>query len=217
MDMAVQRTLQDATVIDPSVPRTIKVVGRDVNVYYGDKHALKHVNVDIPDKGVMAFIGPSGCGKSTFLRCINRMNDTIPMPEATGRVQVEVPDDLPPVHADRGLLQRVLVNVLDNALRHGGSDQLIEVAVHLGTTAARLEVIDHGPGIGQGEEERLFEPFRRLDDSGPEGVGLGLSVARGFIEAMDGKMVADSTPGGGLTMRISLRLMAAVERGPAGQ
>ena len=50
---------------------------RNVNVYYGDKHALKDVNVDIPERAVMAFIGPSGCGKSTFLRCINRMNDTI--------------------------------------------------------------------------------------------------------------------------------------------
>ena len=47
-----------------------KVIARDVNVYYGDKHALKSVSVDVPDRGVMAFIGPSGCGKSTFLRCI---------------------------------------------------------------------------------------------------------------------------------------------------
>ena len=54
-------------------------MARDVNVYYGEKHALKDVNVDIPDARVMAFIGPSGCGKSTFLRCINRMNDTIPI------------------------------------------------------------------------------------------------------------------------------------------
>ena len=92
MDMAVQRTLQDATVIDPSVPKTVKVVGRDVNVYYGDKHALKHVNVDIPDKGVMAFIGPSGCGKSTFLRCINRMNDTIPSCRVTGKIMIDGED-----------------------------------------------------------------------------------------------------------------------------
>ena len=61
-------------------------------------------------------------------------------------------------------------------------------------------------------EEKLFEPFQRLDDHGPEGVGLGLSVARGFIEAMDGAMVAESTDGGGLTMRIRLRLADAPGR-----
>ena len=70
-------------------PTAVKVVARDVNVYYGDKHALKHVNVDIPDKGVMAFIGPSGCGKSTFLRCINRMNDTIPGCRVTGKIEID--------------------------------------------------------------------------------------------------------------------------------
>ena len=58
----------------------------DVNVYYGDKHALKDVSVDIPERGVMAFIGPSGCGKSTFLRCINRMNDTIASCRVTGKI-----------------------------------------------------------------------------------------------------------------------------------
>ncbi|HRO13776.1 MAG TPA: phosphate ABC transporter ATP-binding protein PstB [Paracoccus sp. (in: a-proteobacteria)] len=61
----------------------VKVEARDVNVWYGDKHAIKDVSVDILDKTVTAFIGPSGCGKSTFLRCINRMNDTI----STARVQ----------------------------------------------------------------------------------------------------------------------------------
>jgi phosphate transport system ATP-binding protein len=57
--------------------KTVKIAARDVQVYYGDNHAIKDVNVDIEDKTVTAFIGPSGCGKSTFLRCINRMNDTI--------------------------------------------------------------------------------------------------------------------------------------------
>ena len=55
----------------------IKVSARDVNVFYGDKQALFDVSIDIPDRAVTAFIGPSGCGKTTFLRCINRMNDTI--------------------------------------------------------------------------------------------------------------------------------------------
>ena len=66
-----------------------KVVARDVNVYYGDKQALKNVSVDIPERSVMAFIGPSGCGKSTFLRCINRMNDTIPSARVTGDIEID--------------------------------------------------------------------------------------------------------------------------------
>ncbi len=69
-----------------------KVVAKDVNVYYGEKHALKHVDVNIPDRGVMAFIGPSGCGKSTFLRCINRMNDTISSCKVTGLITIDNQD-----------------------------------------------------------------------------------------------------------------------------
>ena len=67
----------------------IKIAARDVNVHYGEKHALKHVNVDIPERSVMAFIGPSGCGKSTFLRCINRMNDTIAVCKVTGDLRID--------------------------------------------------------------------------------------------------------------------------------
>jgi phosphate transport system ATP-binding protein len=66
-----------------------KIAARNVNVHYGDKHALKDVSVDVPEKGVMAFIGPSGCGKSTFLRCINRMNDTIPICRVTGDLRMD--------------------------------------------------------------------------------------------------------------------------------
>jgi two-component system sensor histidine kinase KdpD len=122
------------------------------------------------------------------------------------RVSVDVPEDLAPVLADRGLLQRVLVNVLDNALGHGASPHPVEVVARAGAESAKLEVVDHGAGVTEAERERLFEPFDRLDDSGPEGVGLGLSVARGFVAAMNGAMAADQTPGGGLTMRIRLPL-----------
>lgn len=66
-----------------------KVVARDVNVFYGDKHALKDVNLDISEHAVTALIGPSGCGKTTFLRCINRMNDTIPTARVTGRIEID--------------------------------------------------------------------------------------------------------------------------------
>jgi two-component system sensor histidine kinase KdpD len=133
------------------------------------------------------------------------------LPGASERVVVDVSEDLPPVNADRGLLQRVLVNVLDNSLRHGASDQPVEVVAHAGGESAKLAIVDHGPGVDR-DAEKLFEPFQRPDDRGPNGVGLGLSVARGFIEEMGGAMVAESTEGGGLTMRIRLPLAPAATR-----
>ena len=69
--------------------RTIRISAEDVNIYYGEKHAIKNLSVNIPDKAVSAFIGPSGCGKSTFLRAINRMNDTIPSCRMTGLVKLD--------------------------------------------------------------------------------------------------------------------------------
>ncbi len=71
---------------------TVKIAARNVQVYYGDNHAIKDVNVDIEDKTVTAFIGPSGCGKSTFLRCINRMNDTIDVCRVTGDILIDGED-----------------------------------------------------------------------------------------------------------------------------
>jgi phosphate transport system ATP-binding protein len=70
----------------------VKVTARAVDVFYGDKQALKQVSVDVPDRAVTAFIGPSGCGKTTFLRCINRMNDTIPSCRVTGSIQIDGED-----------------------------------------------------------------------------------------------------------------------------
>ena len=67
----------------------IKIVARNVDVFYGDTHAIKDVSVDIADKTVTAFIGPSGCGKSTFLRCLNRMNDTIDIARVEGDIQLD--------------------------------------------------------------------------------------------------------------------------------
>ena len=78
----------DAVVSGP----VAKVSATDVNVFYGDKQALLNVSVNIPDRAVMAFIGPSGCGKSTFLRCINRMNDTIPIAKVTGKIIIDNQD-----------------------------------------------------------------------------------------------------------------------------
>jgi phosphate transport system ATP-binding protein len=89
MDAMVQPAASAGAIEAAGLPAQPKVTARNVNVYYGDKHALKDVNVDIPERSVMAFIGPSGCGKSTFLRCINRMNDTIPIARVTGKIEID--------------------------------------------------------------------------------------------------------------------------------
>ena len=140
------------------------------------------------------------------------------IPQATDRVEVDVPEDLPLVLGDPGLLERILANLLDNAMRHAGSDAAIRVTARAGSSSAKVEVIDHGPGISAAQRERLFAPFQRLDDrSTTHGVGLGLSVARGFAEAMGGALVADGSAGGGLTMRLRLPLAAPAATPPATQ
>jgi phosphate transport system ATP-binding protein len=82
------------SIVTPASPRIMaereeKISARNVNVYYGEKHAIRNLSIDIPDRAVSAFIGPSGCGKSTFLRCINRMNDTIPSCRVEGDITIE--------------------------------------------------------------------------------------------------------------------------------
>jgi two-component system sensor histidine kinase KdpD len=130
--------------------------------------------------------------------------------DGAARVRVDVPDDLPLVLADPGLLERILVNLIDNALRHGGAGE-VDVVAAAGGLSAKLAVIDHGPGLDAAQRERLFTPFSRLDDSSAQpGVGLGLAVARGFAEAMGGALVADTSPGGGLTMRLRIPIGAGV-------
>jgi two-component system sensor histidine kinase KdpD len=121
------------------------------------------------------------------------------------RVTVHVPDDLPTVHADPGLLERVLVNVLANALRYSPTEHPpVITASALGDTV-ELRVIDHGPGIPPDRWNDVFMPFqRRGDRDNDTGVGLGLALSRGLTEAMRGTLTPEETPGGGLTMIIAL-------------
>jgi len=129
------------------------------------------------------------------------------VPGAPERVTLDVPEDLPLVMADAGLLERVLANLLENAIRYGGPDEPVEVSAAAGGDTATLKVVDHGPGVPASRREAMFEPFTHADDHGTSrGVGLGLSVARGFMEAMDGVLIADSSSGTGLTMRLRLPL-----------
>jgi len=116
---------------------------------------------------------------------------------------IVVPDDLPLVRADPGLLERVFANLFSNALRHSPPDQRPSLRAREDGDRVILDVIDHGCGVPADLKERIFEPFARLDERSP-GVGLGLAVAKGFAEAMGGAIVAIDTPRGGLTVRVTM-------------
>jgi len=134
-------------------------------------------------------------------------------------VTVDVPEDLPLVQADAGLLERVVANLVDNARRF--SPRGVPVRVHADTprpaqgsgpevTGAsadrvRLHVTDHGPGIPRSQWGNMFAPFQRVgDNEATSGLGLGLAIAEGFTQAMHAKLTPSATPGGGLTMTITL-------------
>ncbi|MEB4211170.1 sensor histidine kinase KdpD [Mycobacterium sp. 94-17] len=128
---------------------------------------------------------------------------------AIDRVKVDVSDAM--VMADAGLLERVLANLIDNALRYAPD---CVVRVNAGQVGDRvlINVIDEGPGMPHGAEEQIFEAFQRLgDQDNTIGVGLGMSVARGFVEAMGGTITATDTPGGGLTVIVDMAAPQAVD------
>jgi K+-sensing histidine kinase KdpD len=138
-------------------------------------------------------------------------------------VELHIPENLPDVLADVGLAERVLANVLENALRHGGPGAVaVRGAIGGEPSTVVCDVIDHGPGVPAGSEAALFTPFTRLTggagllgDRGAGGLGLGLAVARGFAEAMHGSLTPHETPGGGLTVRLTLPV-AVAQRGTSG-
>jgi two-component system sensor histidine kinase KdpD len=127
----------------------------------------------------------------------------------SGRVELDVSPELPEVTADPGLLERVIANIVENALRHAPLDQTVRVSASRYADTIELRVIDRGPGIAPTDRQIVFEPFQRRDNlatsAGP-GVGLGLAIARGFIEAMHGSISLEDTPGGGLTVSIAIPL-----------
>ena len=128
---------------------------------------------------------------------------------------IVVPDDLPLVRADPGLLERVLANLFSNALRHSPPDLRPMLRAKEDGDRVVLDVVDHGTGVPSELKERIFEPFARLDERSP-GVGLGLAVAKGFAEAMGGTIIAVDTPGGGLTVRVTLPALVSGVRATLG-
>ena len=119
-------------------------------------------------------------------------------------VDVDVPESLPEVRADPALLERAIANVVDNAITFStdGSRVLVEAAAS--RRARRDPRCRSRSRRGAGERERVFQPFQRLGDSRPGGVGLGLAVANGFLTAMGGTIEIDDTPGGGATVLIGV-------------
>jgi two-component system, OmpR family, sensor histidine kinase KdpD len=130
--------------------------------------------------------------------------------DAGGAVRLRVPDRLPLVRTDPGLLERVLANLFANALAYSPPDQPPVLRARQAGPSVILEITDHGPGVPDALKERMFEPFERLDTSRREarttgnGVGLGLAVVKGFLDTMGGSVAAADTPGGGLTIRVTL-------------
>lgn len=155
----------------------VKIAARNVQVYYGDSHAIRDVDIDISDKTVTAFIGPSGCGKSTFLRCINRMNDTIDSARVTGDIRIDGEDiydkrvDPVQLRAKVGMVfqkpnpfpKSIYDNVAYGPRIHGLArnkadlDEIVEQALRRGAIWNEVKDRLHAPGTGLsgGQQQRL--------------------------------------------------------------
>lgn len=154
-----------------------KITAKGVQVYYGDTHAIKDVNVDIADKTVTAFIGPSGCGKSTFLRCLNRMNDTISVARVEGDIRIDGEDiydkrvDPVQLRAKVGMVfqkpnpfpKSIYDNVAYGPRIHGLSrnksdlDEIVENALRRAALwdEAKDRLSQPGTGLSGGQQQRL--------------------------------------------------------------
>ncbi|MEU9126290.1 sensor histidine kinase KdpD [Streptomyces sp. NPDC048506] len=137
------------------------------------------------------------------------LDEVVPMalggvPE--GSVTLDIPEELPIVAVDPGLLERSVANLVENAVKYSPDGEAVLVAASALGDRVEVRIADRGPGVPDSAKDRIFEPFQRYGDA-PRGagVGLGLAVARGFAEAMGGTLAAEDTPGGGMTMVLTLR------------
>jgi two-component system sensor histidine kinase KdpD len=126
-------------------------------------------------------------------------------------VDVDIPPDVPPAHADPALLERAVANVILNAINWSPRGCRVRVEAGVAARHVLIRVVDRGAGIPRDQREAVFRPFQRLGDggrAGDDGIGLGLAVTKGFIDAMDGEVTIDDTPGGGATVVLTLRVAA---------
>ncbi|MFG2212940.1 ATP-binding protein [Streptomyces sp. NPDC048638] len=140
------------------------------------------------------------------------LDEVVPMalggvPE--GSVVLDIPEELPIVAVDPGLLERSVANLVENAVKYSPDRETVLVSASALGGRVELRIADRGPGVPDSAKDRIFEPFQRYGDA-PRGagVGLGLAVARGFAEAMGGTLAAEDTPGGGMTMVLTLKVAA---------
>ncbi|MCX4984031.1 sensor histidine kinase KdpD [Streptomyces sp. NBC_00572] len=133
-----------------------------------------------------------------------------------GSAELDIPETLPMVEVDKGLLERAVANIVENAVKYSPEGMPVAVAASALGDRVELRVVDRGPGVPDEAKEGIFAPFQRFGDA-PRGagVGLGLAVARGFVEAMGGTLGAEDTPGGGLTMVLTLRAARGGPPAPA--
>src|ERR1700730_2289441 len=124
--------------------------------------------------------------------------------EAGQRIEISLPEETPAVRADAQQIQRVLVNLIDNARKYSAASEPVRVQVTATSAEALVRVVDHGPGIAPAERERIFEPFQRGSGGGVGGAGLGLAIARGFAEANNGRVWVESRLGQGAAFVLAL-------------
>jgi two-component system sensor histidine kinase KdpD len=148
-----------------------------------------------------------------------RKKEWLPMQEIVGsalrhlarplqgrHIVTSIPNDLPPVFADATALEQVLANLLDNAAEYTTSGSAIEISASTNSEGIRVEVADHGPGLPRGAEKNVFDKFFRAHPARAcrRGIGLGLAICRGIIEAHGGTISAANRPGGGAAFTFTL-------------
>ena len=131
-------------------------------------------------------------------------------------VSIRIADDLPEVRADAALLERAVANLVQNALRFSPPGTVPRITASAHGDRVEVRVTDSGPGVPEDGRDQIFLPFQRLGDhDNSTGVGLGLALSRGLVEAMAGTLTPEDTPGGGLTMTISLPAVPDLATAPA--
>lgn len=198
-----------------------KISVQGLNLFYGENHALKDVNMEIRENAITAFIGPSGCGKSTFLKTLNRMNDLVDSVRIEGRVEIDG-EDIYGSNVDTTLLRKKVgmvfqqpnpfpMSIYDNVAYgprvHGIKekrklDRIVEESLR--GAAIWEEVKDRlkksALSLSGGQQQRVFERFYRVDKSrskATEGTGLGLAIVKHIAELHDAEIALESEEGVG--------------------